>query len=168
MAQEIKELAKQNAIGYRRKLTMAHGLLSKDVELRYSSTAEGTFTKLNGLFEFPDLGGEPDQIDVTNLSDDSFKYIHGLKDYGSLSFGFIYDGMGNTSNYKTLKDLEDAGKTIFWNVVIPKAGDDGATGITFSFSGVPAVYMSGTGVNSRLEFQLSVALDSDIEATFGE
>ena len=38
--------------------------------------------------------------------------------------------------------------------------------ITFSFSGVPAVYMSGTGVNSRLEFQLSIALDSDIEASF--
>lgn len=145
---------------------MAHGILSKDVELKYSATSSGTYTKLNGLFEFPDLGGEPDQIDVTNLSDDSFKYIHGLKDYGSLTFGFIYDGMGSGSNYKILKDLEDAGATIYWQVVIPAAGDQGATGITFSFSGVPAVYMSGTGVNSRLEFQLSVALDSDIEATF--
>lgn len=145
---------------------MAHGILSKDVELQYSATESGTFTKLNGLFEFPDLGGEPDQIDVTNLSDSSFKYIHGLKDYGSLTFGFIYDGMGSTSNYKILRDLEEAGATIYWKVVIPAAGDQGATGITFSFTGVPAVYMSGTGVNSRLEFQLSVALDSDITASF--
>ena len=145
---------------------MAHGILSKDVELQYSATESGTFTKLNGLFEFPDLGGEPDMIDVTNLSDESFKYIHGLKDYGSLSFGFIYDGMGSSSNYKILRDLEEDGVTIYWKVVIPAAGDQGATGITFSFSGVPAVYMSGTGVNSRLEFQLSIALDSDIEATF--
>lgn len=145
---------------------MAHGILSKDVELKYSASASGTFTKLDGLFEFPDLGGEPDQIDVTNLSDASFKYIHGLKDYGSLTFGFIYDGMGSSSNYKILKDLEEDGATIYWQVVIPAAADQGATGITFSFSGVPAVYMSGTGVNSRLEFQLSVALDSDIEATF--
>lgn len=145
---------------------MAHGILSKDVELQYSATESGTFTKLNGLFEFPDLGGEPDMIDVTNLSDESFKYIHGLKDYGSLSFGFIYDGMGSASNYKILRDLEEDGATIYWKVVIPAAGDQGATGITFSFTGVPAVYMSGTGVNSRLEFQLSIALDSDIEATF--
>lgn len=145
---------------------MAHGILSKDVELQYSATESGTFAKLNGLFEFPDLGGEPDQIDVTNLSDSSFKYIHGLKDYGSLTFGFIYDGMGSTSNYKILRDLEEAGATIYWKVVIPAAGDQGATGITFSFTGVPAVYMSGTGVNSRLEFQLSVALDSDITAAF--
>ena len=145
---------------------MAHGILSKDVELQYSATESGTFAKLNGLFEFPDLGGEPDQIDVTNLSDSSFKYIHGLKDYGSLTFGFIYDGMGSGSNYKILRDLEEAGATIYWKVVIPAAGDQGATGITFSFTGVPAVYMSGTGVNSRLEFQLSVALDSDITASF--
>ena len=145
---------------------MAHGILSKDVELQYSATESGTFTKLNGLFEFPDLGSEPDMIDVTNLSDESFKYIHGLKDYGSLSFGFIYDGMGSGSNYKILRDLEEAGAAIYWKVVIPAAGDQGATAITFSFSGTPAVYMSGTGVNSRLEFQLSIALDSDIEATF--
>lgn len=145
---------------------MAHGILSKDVELQYSATNGGTYTKLNGLFEFPDLGGEPDQIDVTNLSDSSFKYIHGLKDYGSLTFGFIYDGMGSSSNYKILRDLEEDGATIYWKVVIPAAADQGATGIAFTFSGVPAVYMSGTGVNSRLEFQLSVALDSDIEATF--
>ena len=140
---------------------MAHGILSKDVELKYSATESGTFTKLNGLFEFPDLGSEPDMIDVTNLSDESFKYIHGLKDYG-----FIYDGMGSGSNYKILRDLEEAGAAVYWQVVIPAAGDQGATGITFSFSGTPAVYMSGTGVNSRLEFQLSIALDSDIEAAF--
>lgn len=145
---------------------MAHGILSKDVELQYSATSTGTFAKLNGLFEFPDLGGEPDMIDVTNLSDESFKYIHGLKDYGSLSFGFIYDGMGSSSNYKLLRDMEEDGATVYWKVVIPAAGDDGATGIEFSFTGVPAVYMSGTGVNSRLEFQLSIALDSDIEASF--
>lgn len=145
---------------------MAHGILSKDVELQYSATSTGTFSKLDGLFEFPDLGGEPDMIDVTNLSDESFKYIHGLKDYGSLNFGFIYDGLGSSSNYKTLRDLEEAGATVYWKVVIPASADNGATGISFSFSGVPAVYMSGTGVNSRLEFQLSIALDSDIEATF--
>ena len=145
---------------------MAHGILSKDVELKYSASASGSFTKLNGLFEFPDLGGEPDQIDVTNLSDSSFKYIHGLKDYGSLTFGFIYDGEGSSSNYKTLKDLETAGEVIYWQVIIPGAAGNASKAITFSFSGVPAVYMSGTGVNSRLEFQLSIALDSDIEATF--
>ena len=141
---------------------MAHGILSKDVELQYSTASAGSYTKLNGLFEFPDLGSEPDMIDVTNLSDGSFKYIHGLQDYGSLTFGFIYDGEGSASNYKTLKDLE--GSTAYWKVVIP--GADNGDEITFSFSGEPAVWMSGTGVNSRLEFQLNIALDSDIVAAF--
>ena len=141
---------------------MAQGILSKDVELQWSATSTGSFAKVNGLFEFPDLGAEPEMIDVTNLSDANMKYIHGLKDYGSLTFGFIYDGEGSASNYKTLKDLE--GTKTYWKVVIP--GADNGDEVTFSFSGEPAVWMSGTGVNSRLEFQLSIALDSDIVAAF--
>ena len=141
---------------------MAQGILSKDVELKYSATSGGTFTKLNGLFEFPDLGSEPEMIDVTDLSSANFKYIHGLQDFGSLTFGFIYDGEGSASNYKILKDLE--GEKTYWQVVIP--GADAGDEMTVSFSGAPAVWMTGTGVNSRLEFQLSIALDSDISVSF--
>jgi hypothetical protein len=145
---------------------MASGILTKDIELRYSTTKAGAFTKLDGLFEIPDLGSEPEMIDVTNLSDGNMKYIHGLKDYGSLTFSFIYDGEGADSNYKLLKDLEVAGNPVFWEVAIPGAAGDSTKEAKFDFSGTPAVWMSGAGVNARVEFQLSIALDSDIETSF--
>ena len=51
------------------------------------------YVVIPGLLEVPDIGGTTERIDVTTLADTSRQYINGIKDYGELTFKFIYDGL---------------------------------------------------------------------------
>ena len=44
-------------------------LLSKGTKLQYADTKAGTFKTLYGLQSTPDMGGDPEKVDVTNLAD---------------------------------------------------------------------------------------------------
>ena len=46
------------------------GVLTKGIELGYKTESSGgTYTKIAGLKEFPDMGGAPEQIDITTFDD---------------------------------------------------------------------------------------------------
>lgn len=130
---------------------MATGILSKDTELFYD--VSGTPTQVTDLQEIPDIGATPEQVEVTTLEDSSKRYIAGLKDYGELSFTFLYDNSGATSNYRVLKSIEGVIKD--WELVLPD-------GTEFHFSGSPTVILGGAGVNAALTFTASITLNSDI------
>ena len=59
-------------------------LLSKGTKLQYADTKAGTYKTLYGLQSTPDMGGDPEKVDVTNLADGAKRYIPGVKDYGDL------------------------------------------------------------------------------------
>ena len=65
-------------------------------------------TKLLDIKSFPDLGGAPEQIETTTLSDAAKTYIQGIQDQQALEF---------TANY-TKTDLDAVNaldtETIFW------------------------------------------------------
>ena len=123
-----------------------------------------------GLIEVPDLGGSPEKIDVTTLSDANRQYIDGIKDYGELTFKFIYDGlcckdgMDDVSNYQFLYDLFEG----------RNAGGDGPKSwkiqykstptrqFNFTFKGYGSLSMDSASVNSALTFTLTITLASDI------
>lgn len=138
-----------------------NGVLSKGVELSYKSTGAGdTYTKIPGLQEFPDIGGAPEQIDITTLDDAMMHYMNGLKDNGNMEFTFLYDANDtSTSNYQVLCGLEDAGKAVDWEVKLP-------TGTKFHWNGEVAVTLSGTGVNDALHFVASIGVATDIQRVF--
>ena len=50
-------------------------LLSKGTKLQYADTKAGTFKTLYGLQSTPDMGGDPEKVDVTNLADGAKRYI---------------------------------------------------------------------------------------------
>jgi len=133
----------------------ATGILSEGITLSYNSGTDiaPVWTEITDLQEIPDLGAAPETVEVTTLADSSRRYISGLKDYGELSFVFLYDNSAATSNYRVLKGLE--GGIEEWQVKFP----DGAT---FTFEGEVSTVIGGAGVNAALTFTANIALNSDI------
>lgn len=137
---------------------MAHsGILSKGIKLGYrASGTTGTYTNIPDLQEIPDLGGEPEQVDVTTLADSNYHYIAGIKDFDALTFLFLYDNDEATSNYRVLRSLEEAGDELDWEIEFPD-------GTKFDFSGTVSTAIVGAGVNAALQFNATITLNSDLE-----
>ena len=131
------------------------GILSKGITFSYSATGEGVFTEVANLQEIPSLGGTPDKVDITCLSDSNKKYINGLIDYGDLAFKFLYDNSTATSNYRVLKGLTGVN---FFKIEFP---DD----TSFAFSGECSCSMESAAVNDALTFTANIALNSAITVT---
>ena len=150
------------------------GILSKGISLYVSeSVAEGAnYDYLHGLQEVPELGGTPETIEVTTLADTSKKYIKGLRDFGELSFSFLYGEKIQPCNedgellpyqldknydtvFKHLKNYENRDMIVDWKLVFPD-------GTEFTFSGAVSVIMAGASVNSPLTCTVTITLNSDM------
>ena len=142
-----------------------NGLLSLGIQLSYKAHGgNDAYTVLPGLQEIPDLGGEPERVDVTTLADASRRYINGIKDYDSFAFTFLYDASAN-GVYTLCKGLEDAyiaDPTAYqdWKLEFP----DGAS---FEWSGACTCNVIGQSVNTAIQFTLNIALNSDMTFTAG-
>lgn len=137
--------------------TVAVGLLSKDIQLKYAtytSSGVGTYTLIDGLQSIPSLGGENEKVETTCLADGARRYIKGIKDYGDLAFKFLYDNSASTSNFRVLKDLEDEDKVAF-KCLLPD-------GTAFDFDAQVQVAIDEAEINQALTFTMNLALCSDI------
>lgn len=133
------------------------GLLTKDTTLSYKSGAS-TFVVLEHLMEVPEMGGDPEKVEVTTLSDGVKKYINGVKDLGDLTFKFLYDNETETSNYRVLKGLQDADAPADFKVEYPD-------GTGHAFSAYVNVKMDAAAVNAAMTFTVGMSLQSDIAVT---
>ena len=50
-------------------LQLFAGLLTKDTALSMKSGSESAFAEIEGLQAVPEIGGDPEQVDVTTLKD---------------------------------------------------------------------------------------------------
>ena len=126
------------------------------VFLMHKESPGETYSKLIDIKEFPDLGGEPELLETTTLSDKMQTYIAGIQSLDALSFSANY----TLADYKKLKALE--GKTESYAVwfggtessgVVTRAGSHG----TFSLDGEVSVYPVGGGVNEVVGMNISIA-----------
>lgn len=138
-----------------------NGVLTKGIELGYKTSGAGeTYTKVAGLQSIPDIGGAPEQLDITTFDDAMMHYMNGLKDVGSMEFTFLYDKQDNaSSNFQTLCGLEDAGSVVSWEIKLP-------TGTKFHWDGEVAVILSGAGVNEPLHFTANIGVSTDIQRVY--
>lgn len=132
------------------------------VFLMHKAAREEAFSKLLDIKEFPDLGGEPEMLETTTLSDNMQTYIPGIQSLDGLSFTANYD----KEQFKTLKALEGKdeqyavwfGGTETGGVLTP----DGSNG-KFSFTGQLSVYPVGGGVNEVVDMNISIAPSTPIQ-----
>lgn len=128
------------------------GLLSKDTKL---GMKVGTnYETLSGLQSVPEIGGDPEQVDVTTLADATKKYISGIQDMDSLEFTFLYDN----ATFKKLKAVQSSGKEVEFQITYP---DDS----TCTFKGGVTVKMGGAEVNGAFQFTLTVTVSAGPDFT---
>ena len=117
---------------------------------------ESTYGKLIDIKDFPDLGGAPEMLETTTLSDGAQTYIRGIQSQDALEFTANY----TKSDYDTLKALEGTdldlavwfGGTVANGVATP-TGSDGK----YEFKGELSVFITGGGVNEVVGMTISIA-----------
>lgn len=120
-----------------------------------------TYTKLVDIKDFPDLGGAPEMLDTTTLSDKMKTSIPGIQSVDSLQFTLNYD----SDVYDTLDELTGVEtKYAVWFGGTESGGEVTPTGSEgkFSFTGTSSIYASGKGVNEVREMVLTIAPSTPI------
>lgn len=117
--------------------------------------------KLIDIKEFPDLGGSPEMLETTTLSDRMQTYIPGIQSLDALEFNANY----TLADYKKLKALEGKeneyavwfGGTEAGDTVTP-TGADGK----FKFKGQLSAFPVGGGVNEVVDMTITIAPSTPI------
>lgn len=124
--------------------------------------AGASYSKLIDIKEFPDLGGDPEMLETTTLSDKMQTYIAGIQSLDALSFTANY----TLEDYKSLQEL--SGKTESYAVWFGGTESDGSLTPTgsdgkFKFDGQLTCYPTGGGVNEVVNLNISIAPSTPIE-----
>lgn len=122
------------------------------------------YDKLIDIKEFPDLGGSPEQLETTTLSDNMQTYIPGIQSLDALEFPMNY----TLTDYKKLKALEGEehdfavwfGGTGEGSTLTP-TGSDGK----FEFKGKLVVTVQGGGTNEVIGMTATISPSTPIEQT---
>lgn len=119
------------------------------------------YEKLIDIKDFPDLGGAPELLETTTLSDNMQTYIPGIQSIDALEFTANY----SLEDYKKLKALEgEEGEYAVWfggtetDSVLTPTGSDGK----FEFKGSLSVYAGGGSVNEVVEMTITIAPSTPI------
>lgn len=110
--------------------------------------------KVCAIKSYPDLGGDPEKITVTDLEDTDEASVPGVRSADDMQF---------TANYT--KEAYDAVVAVCGKQQIFELdfGADGADG-QFSWSGVMSVKVNGGEVNGAREMTLTIVRDSSVKA----
>lgn len=125
----------------------SQGLLSKGTKLTYvEHGGSGSGTEIADISTVPEIGADPEKVDVTTLADSKKKSIAGLQDASSLAFSAIYKG----ANFKAVNALSST-TNYDWTVTYPD-------GMTVTFTGQPSLKLGSAEVNGALKFTLTIVV----------
>ena len=122
---------------------------------------ETTWEKLLDITEFPDLGGDPELLETTTLSDKMQTYVNGVQSNDGMTFNANYDH----TEYKALKALEGENEEYaVWFGGTETASSPTPTGSEgkFKFAGELSVYVTGGGVNEVRGMAITIAPSTPI------
>ena len=116
-----------------------------------------TYEKLVDIKDFPDLGGAPEMLETTTLSDAMQTYIEGIQSAEALEFTANY----TKADYTALTADTIKGQKVPYAVFF---GTDGTNG-KFEFEGYLSVRVNGGGVNEVVGMTISIAPATAISAS---
>ena len=123
------------------------------VALKYDKSANETpsWDDVCDIKDFPDLGGAPEMLETTTLSESARTYIAGIKDQQALEFTANYD----EDDMDAIALLTGTKKFQLWF---------GAAGVSgkFSFSGSISTYVVGAGVNEVVDMKVVIVPSTPI------
>ena len=115
-------------------------------------TEGSTYTKLIDIKDFPDLGGAPEMLETTTLSDKMQTYIEGIQSADALEFTANYTKEDYTK-CNALKGKKESYAVYF--------GEEGTNG-KFTFDGYLSARVNGGGVNEVVGMTISIAPATEI------
>jgi hypothetical protein len=130
--------------------TFGTRLSSQGTTLSYDNN--GTTKKLARVKSIPQIGNDPEKLDVTDLDSVAKEYIPGIPDSENLEFAFVDD----TDNFNELHSLVEAGASVDWTITYPN-------GREARFGGIPTLKLDGVEVNQAVGFSLVVVVDKPVE-----
>lgn len=122
---------------------------------------ETAWEKLLDITEFPDLGGDPELLETTTLSDKMQTYVNGVQSNDGMTFNANYDH----TEFKALKALEGKNEEYaVWFGGTETASSPTPTGSEgkFKFAGELSVYVTGGGVNEVRGMAITIAPSTPI------
>ena len=122
------------------------------ISLMYKEGTGSTYSKLVDIKDFPDLGGAPEMLETTTLSDNMQTYIPGIQSLDALEFTANY----TKADFTKIKGLE--GTDIDFAVYFGAEGADGK----FLFKGRVSVFPVGSGVNEVVNMTITIAPSTPI------
>lgn len=119
---------------------------TQGVTLKWGTSPQSLDKKID-IKNFPDLGGAPEMLETTTLSDDTQTYILGIQSMDALEFTANY----TKADYEAV--LADEGKELYYAL---EFGENGSEGV-FEWQGQHTVWVTGAEVNSVVEMVISIA-----------
>lgn len=125
-------------------------------KLYFSETApteQTVWTQIACITQVPDIGGDPNTIDTTNLDNEEYESaILGLKPVQTYTFEFNLEDPSATANIKYASDLEDDDTDAYWKLVL-------SNGITLQFQSKVRTTILGGGSGDLLKFSMTLTPD---------
>jgi len=119
---------------------------TKGITFTIGSSSPVTITK---LYSTPDMGSDPEQVDVTSFDDTTTKsYIPGLQDVQKLNFDF----WNEKTNFVAAASAEPQnGQTVTYTVTYP-------SGVVYTITGSHQTYVLADSVNEGEKFRISISV----------
>lgn len=117
-------------------------------KLEYSATENGDYTQIYGIKTLPDLDGDVNYVDTTDLDNTKqMTQILGLKSAVEYEFEFNCEDVSNLANIKLADDLENSGLAYYWKLTLPN-------GIVYSFQSDVRTKVAGGSSDELIGFSM--------------
>lgn len=116
-----------------------------------------TYSKLIDIKDYPDLGGSPEMVEVTTLSDKVRKFVEGVEDNSLMEFNANY----THTDYATITALSGEQDLSIWFGGTASNTPTGSEG-KFDFKGTVSVRVTGAGVGDPRSMIVSVNRTSEV------
>ena len=107
------------------------------------------YKNLTGLKEIPELGDDPEKVENTGL---------GIGDAGDLTYKFKYENTSEDSPYRVMRKAGATKEVLSFCEELPD-------GTRYEYDAQVSVKRSGGGVNGVMEWDLNMAIQSEIVTT---
>ena len=117
------------------------------VTLSWGTSADSLQKKID-IKDFPDLGGAPELIETTTLSQRAQAYINGVQSMDAFEFTYNY----TKADFNAVD--EDANTPLYYELALGE--NNGNEGI-FTWQGEHSTWVTGGDVNAVVEGKISIA-----------
>ena len=134
-------------------------MLANGTKLGYKKKgASDDYVDLTGLKEIPEVGDDPEKVENTGLADKVKQYEFGIGDAGELAYKFKYENTSETSPYRVMRMAGATKEVLSFCETLPD-------GTKYEYDAQVSVKRTGGGVNAVMEWNLNMALQSEIKIT---